>query len=182
MTPRRATQEGFSLVEVLVAAFVLAIGILGLTMLQVFAIRTNTSSGSMTKALAIANRTLETIALEGRRSMLWKTEGRTPKVSTTTFLGTAPVTRFITTSGKVFTSETAAVATGEMVFTVNVVPSEVMVARGTVMVGSISTPVDVGFSSLFSVDVRFLDQVVTTGGATKSINRTVRLARRISHA
>jgi len=41
------------MVEMLMAAFILAVGILGLTILQTMAIRSNTGSGAMTTAVKV---------------------------------------------------------------------------------------------------------------------------------
>lgn len=179
MIRQRRFQRGFSMVELLVAAFVLGVGILGLTLLQVAAIRVNTSSSNTSRALAIADRTLETTAMEGRRSMLWKTEGRTPASSSYTYVGsTGTVPRYVTLSGKSFTDESAAKATGELVFTVKVTPSETIDAQATVDGASTI----LGRSTIFTVEVSYIDLVVNKSGTQTSVPRYVRLARRVSHA
>lgn len=183
MNPRRKPEAGFSLVELLMAAFVLGIGILGLTMLQLLTIRTNISSANMTRALGVAHRTLETVAMEGHRSMLWKTEGRAavPTAGTTyTYLGQGKVTRYITGSGAILDSESAAKASGEVYYTVVVESSDTITA--TTMVSSVPTPLGLGKSSVFNVTVSFTDEIITKDGVTKILPRTVRLARRVSHA
>ena len=63
-------QKGFSLVELLVAAFILAIGILGLAMLQTMALRANRNSINMVTAARLAARVMDQAELEGRLSWL----------------------------------------------------------------------------------------------------------------
>jgi len=63
-------QAGFSMVEMLMAAFILAVGILGLTMLQTMSLKASRGSQSLTNALQIADRALDQIENEGRLSWL----------------------------------------------------------------------------------------------------------------
>ena len=72
--PRRllkSSQSGFSLVEMLMAAFVLAIGILGLTALQTLSLRSVASSRGLSTAILIAERTMDEICANGRNSLLY---------------------------------------------------------------------------------------------------------------
>jgi len=55
-------QAGFTLVELLVAVVILAIGLLGLAQLQVTAIKANSQSATITAANAIAQKIVEEIA------------------------------------------------------------------------------------------------------------------------
>lgn len=64
----RPGQLGFSMVEMLMAAFILAIGVLGLTSLQVITLRSNLGSRSHETALRIGNQILDAAASEGRLS------------------------------------------------------------------------------------------------------------------
>jgi type IV pilus modification protein PilV len=54
-------QSGFSLVEMLVAIMILAVGLLGLAQLQLTSIRTNSHSETMMAAGALAQRELEEV-------------------------------------------------------------------------------------------------------------------------
>jgi type IV pilus assembly protein PilV len=66
MQQRRRTQSGFSLVELLVAVVIMAVGLLGLAELQITAMRTNSQSESMLAAGALAQRAIEdVIAMDG---------------------------------------------------------------------------------------------------------------------
>lgn len=77
MSPRRQNlfctraQRGFSMVEMLMAAFVLAIGILGLSMLQTMSLRSTTSSRGLNTAVLVAERVLDEIEANGRNSQLY---------------------------------------------------------------------------------------------------------------
>lgn len=65
-----SSQKGFSMVEMLVAAFILAVGILGLAMLQAMSLRASRGSGNLGTAVRIAERVMNQIELEGRLSWL----------------------------------------------------------------------------------------------------------------
>ena len=66
----RPPQGGFSLLELLVAATILAIGILGLTMLQAMSLRATRGSANMVTAARIAEMIMDQAELEGRLSWL----------------------------------------------------------------------------------------------------------------
>lgn len=66
----RWREAGFSMVEMLMAAFILAIGLLGLATLQVMSLSVGRGSQSMNTALRLAERTMDQIELEGRLSWL----------------------------------------------------------------------------------------------------------------
>ena len=62
MPASKDSQSGFSLVELLVAIVILAIGLLGLAQLQITAIKTNSQSFTSTAASVLAQRVLEQIS------------------------------------------------------------------------------------------------------------------------
>jgi prepilin-type N-terminal cleavage/methylation domain-containing protein len=64
------TQAGFSMVEMLMAAFILSIGILGIAMLQTMSLKASRGSQSLTTALHIADRIMDEVELEGRLGWL----------------------------------------------------------------------------------------------------------------
>lgn len=175
-------ESGFSIVELLATAFILAVGIMGLTMLQLLAIRANTSSANMTRAVAVAERVLETVAMEGRRTLLRMAEGASPEISATAYLSAdnTGLKRYVTASGLTFDSENRAKTCGETYFTVTLtrsggtetIPVVIPAAEGGVVV----------YNSLFTVEVAYTDQVLNRStGQTTVIPRVVRLARRVSH-
>ncbi len=194
MSRTTETQLGFSLVELLVAAFVLGVGVLGLTLLQVSVVKINTSSASTTRGLAVANSLLETAASEGRRSMLWTVEQRAPVVAnyTSAYIGptgtlAGTVTRYLTPSGKIFTTLASAQGAGELVYTTTMTPSNTVATSASIQVltasGAAQTvTTTLSRSSVFTVEVSWLDSVVSQSGATTNVKRYVRLARRVNHA
>jgi prepilin-type N-terminal cleavage/methylation domain-containing protein len=71
--PPRFRQAGFSMVEMLMAAFILAIGVLGLSMLQVMSARSTTGSRMQTLAIGVGQNILESIDAEARQQRLFRT-------------------------------------------------------------------------------------------------------------
>ncbi|WP_429884426.1 type IV pilus modification PilV family protein [Geoalkalibacter halelectricus] len=70
-----ANQKGFSLIEMLAAVTVLAVGLLALAGLQVTAMRTNTHAAAITEATALAQAAVERIqAMDGDRPWLRTTQ------------------------------------------------------------------------------------------------------------
>ena len=69
----RGSQAGFSMIEMLMTAFVLAVGLLGLCMLQTMALRGGRGSRSLTTAVHVATAVLDQVEMEGRLSWLNKT-------------------------------------------------------------------------------------------------------------
>lgn len=63
-------QAGFSMVEMLMAAFILGIGILGLTMLQTMSLRATRGSQNLGIAVQLAEQLMDEVELEGRLTYL----------------------------------------------------------------------------------------------------------------
>ena len=68
--PARNAQSGFSLIEMLMTAFILAIGILGLSMLQVMSLKASRGSRSLTTAVGVGEKVMDQVEMEGRLSWL----------------------------------------------------------------------------------------------------------------
>ena len=62
----QSKEAGFSMIEMLMAAFILAIGILGLTMLQTMSLRSAGGSKNLTMAVQLAEQMMDQVELEGR--------------------------------------------------------------------------------------------------------------------
>ena len=67
MSTSKNSQSGFSLVEMLVAVVIIAVGLLGLAQSQVTAIKVNSQSMTSTTARALAQKVVEEIAATGRK-------------------------------------------------------------------------------------------------------------------
>jgi Tfp pilus assembly protein PilV len=76
------------MVEMLMAAFILAVGILGLTMLQSLSIKSATGSRGLSSAVLLAERVMDQLEANGRNSRLYAQNFTVP---TTAAAFTAPV-------------------------------------------------------------------------------------------
>ena len=73
----RPALRGFSMIELLVAAFVLGIGLLGLTALMAANLRMGTGGRQRDTAAYLGNEVVERLAADGRRSALLRSNGQT---------------------------------------------------------------------------------------------------------
>ncbi|WP_005037361.1 prepilin-type N-terminal cleavage/methylation domain-containing protein [Holophaga foetida] len=170
MTQRRLPnrQAGFSMVEMLMAAFILAIGLLGLAMLQTMSLRASRGGKSLHTAVQVAERVMDQIEMEGRLGWLNITDSNysTP--------GTLSQLQFIGKGTTVYLGfDAAGVATTSA--PVSSKPSAFFVAaasEGAAVTGS------TGKYSDYTVTVTFADQTDASGSA---ITRTVTLTRRVLH-
>jgi type IV pilus modification protein PilV len=71
--PERLRQAGFSMVEMLMAAFIMSIGLLGLAMLQVMSVSSSTGSRMQSLAIGVGQNILESIDAEARQLRLFRT-------------------------------------------------------------------------------------------------------------
>jgi len=174
-------QDGFSMVEMLMAAFVLAIGLLGLASLQVMSMKATRGGKSLNSAVQVAERVMDQIEMEGRLSWLNVTDSAyaTPTaLDTLSYIGKnySKVGETEDYSGKlylVFDDQGKALSdtptaggekpTGRYVATIT---ATAPVAGST------------GRISDFTVTIEFADQV---DKSKQPIQRTVSLTRRILH-
>jgi len=68
--PKRAAQAGFSMIEMLITAFILAVGLLGLAMFQTMSLRASRGSRSVNTAVMVAEQIMDQAEMEGRLSWL----------------------------------------------------------------------------------------------------------------
>jgi Tfp pilus assembly protein PilV len=147
------------MIEMLVAAFILAVGTLGLAMLQTMALRSNAGTGSRNSAVLVASRVLDQAEAVGRNSVLCARSGNTPPTLSPTYFGAA-FTQYYQFDG------TYTATSGY--YTVTVTPTDVV------------TPVaGVGGIKLLTVLVSWTEALDKSGTA---IPRTMTLSRRISYA
>lgn len=167
--PRAGGQSGFSMIEMLMAAFILAIGILGLTMLQVMSLRAARGSRSLTAAVQVADRVMDQIEMEGRLTWLniTDTQYTAPTALTgLTYMGAGPFTNYFTIKGQAPDPAAALPEDQNPFFTVTTTRS-VLAAAGTT-----------GQMHDYTVVVSFVDTVDATNTA---VTRSVTLTRRIVH-
>ncbi len=167
------TQRGFSLVEMLVTAFILAIGVMGLTLLQVMSLKGARGGKSLATAIQVGEAVMDRIEMEGRLSWLnisdnqYKVPAALPSLSfvNKTTLAT-PLTFNLKGQVPITASTDPAESTAFYSVSMRRVPVSAL-AGGT---GSISD---------FTVTVAFADVVNPT--TNTPITRTVTLTRRVLH-
>ncbi len=166
-------QRGFSLVEMLVTAFILAIGVMGLTLLQVMSLRGARGGRSLATAIQVGEAVMDRIEMEGRLSWLNITDTQYSTAGTLANLAfvnktalAAPLT--FNTKGQPPVTGSPDPAESNAFYTVTMqrVPVSA-IAGGT------------GRISDFTVTVSFADVVSPT--TNSPITRTVTLTRRVVH-
>jgi type II secretory pathway pseudopilin PulG len=165
----RRRQAGFSMVEMLMTAFIMAVGIMGLTALMVMSLRAIAGSRRLGTAILVAEQVLDQAELEGRLSRLNIADS---SVGTPT-----PLTglRYVGLEDS-----------GEAVNSFDIrgvgVPNdstEIYFRATTTRAQPVSDTVSVrGHLSALTVVVTFTDEATAAGVA---IPRTVRLTRMVSH-
>ena len=98
LSPRFKAQSGFSMVELLITAFIFSIGLLGLMALQVAAISQATSSRQRGTAILLAHNLLDRVAAEGSLSAGERMDSETGVVTSTGFTFIDPTTPGMTTA------------------------------------------------------------------------------------
>jgi prepilin-type N-terminal cleavage/methylation domain-containing protein len=63
-------QAGFSMIEMLMTAFILAVGILGLSMLQLMSLKASRGGRTLSTAVLVGEHVMEQVEMEGRLSYL----------------------------------------------------------------------------------------------------------------
>lgn len=162
----RKAQAGFSMVELLMAAFILSIGILGVTMLQIMSIKAARGGQSLTTAVHVADRVMDQVELEGRLTWLNNTDSNytTPgALSDLQYLMAGDVaTQTFDIHGEPTT------VADDAFFTVNTTKAPIQATASGVT----------GAMTDVTVVVDFVDAV---DAASTPITRTVTITRRIVH-
>lgn len=162
---RRPSQAGFSMVEMLVTAFVMAVGILGLAMLQTFAIRTRTGSRARDQAVQVGMRILEQAELQGRYSLYASRKNVAPTTPDPNYFGNAAFTQYY--------GPTGLPTNGAGFFTAVVTPTT---AAGSGIVAPVQ---GLGGIAMVSVTVSWQEAVA---GVNQTATRRITLSRRITYA
>jgi Tfp pilus assembly protein PilV len=159
-----ATQVGFSMVEMLMTAFILAIGLLGLALLQTMALRVSRGNTSVTTAVLVADQIMDQVEMEGRLTWLNVSDSNYTNPSTAAlglkYLNVPSLTEYFNASG-------GSVTGGD--------PTTFFTANTVLTPQTAST---VGAVSLVTVTVTFSD---TVNASNAPVPRSVYLARRILH-
>ncbi|GLH74001.1 hypothetical protein GETHLI_25030 [Geothrix limicola] len=156
------------MVEMLITAFIMAVGILGLTMLQVMSMKASRGSRSLTTAVLVGEHLMDRVEMEGRLSWLniSNTDSKTasnadlPSLTYVTLADGTSLNNYFDLNGDAVAATDAA-----KFYTVTTTRTAL-------------APAAFGSLSDFTVEVNFTDQVDKSG--TK-INRKVSLARRVVH-
>lgn len=169
--PPQGSQRGFSMVEMLVATFILSIGLLGLTALQTMALRTNSDSARVGLAVQIAELKLESLEGIARQRMLFtKTANPVPSARPAVLDGT-PETLYFDGTGTLQ-------ASGGVPLTAPTVDTVYTLTT----TATAEQPMVNGFGgiSVFRTVATFVDGV--DPNTNQPINKTVTLSRRIMYA
>lgn len=159
---RGPEESGLTLIEFLVAAFVLAIGILGLTMLQAFSLRVTGQEVGNNRAALVAEGVLDEIQARARARNV-QAQVESAVLDDALFTGTAS-SRSYSKTGELLPNDTGRFYT-------------VAIRRTALSAPAMPLP---GLSR-FEVEVSYLTDVVGAPGSPKSITRKVLLSRKVSH-
>ncbi len=167
----RRSQQGFSMVELLLTAFILAVGIMGLSMLQILSLKASRGGRSLSTAVLVADKVMDQVEMEGRLTWLNITASQysTPAILTTKYVNSAAaVVDTFTIKGKPLDAVATDPVDNTAFFTVTT--QRVNAAVGAAVTGAMHD---------YNVTVTFSD--ATDATTNLPVTRTVRLTRRILH-
>ncbi len=172
---QRRGQVGFSMIEMLMTAFILAIGILGLSMLQVMSLKASRGGRSLSTAVLVSEHVMDQVEMEARLSWL----NATSKYNNTS-LADLPNLRYVTladggTRVETFNSKGGPPTPASPDPAEQTVFYTATTTRAASVVNSANTN---GALSDVTVQVQFTDQL---DQASLPILRTVTLTRRFLH-
>jgi prepilin-type N-terminal cleavage/methylation domain-containing protein len=171
---RRPGQAGFSMIEMLMTAFIMAIGILGLTMLQVMSLKASRGGRSLSTAVLVGEHIMDQVEMEGRLSWLNATSNYTG-----TSLADLPNLRYVNLPDGGALAETFNSKGGPPLGNPDPADNTVYFRVTTGRVVSVAPGAGTnGALSNFIVTVTFTDQL---DQASAPIVRNVVLTRRIVH-
>jgi hypothetical protein len=168
-------ESGFSLVEFLMAAFILAVGLLGLATLQVMALRTTTSSRGVSTGILVSEGVMERINSEAQQSYLGMVFSGAP-TWTPRYITKAPVVAGVAT--------TAAVPANAIVDYYDFGGDPLPSAAGAYFTASSwvdSQTIGVGTTDRYFVRVEF-NEAPDPANPGKFVKRSLNLIRLVVHA
>lgn len=168
-------QAGFSMIEMLMTAFILAIGILGLTMLQVMSLKASRGGRSLSTAVLVGEHVMDQVEMEGRLSWL----NATDKYTGTSTAVDLPNLRYVSIPDGATRLETFNSKGGPPLGNPDPADNTTYFRVTTGRVVSVAPGAATnGALSNFTVTVQFTDQL---DQASAPILRTVTLTRRVLH-
>ena len=172
--PRTGGQAGFSMIEMLMTAFILAVGLLGLCMLQTLSLRASRGSRSLNTAVQVASGVMDRVEMEGRLSWLNITDN--PAVAPT--IANLPNLLYIPLALGASLNQSFNLRGELPTASPDPTVSTPFFTVVTKHVDNVGTGAGVGQISDFSVTVSFTD---TLNAAAGPVTRQVVLTRRIIH-
>lgn len=169
---RRQGQAGFTLVELLVTAFILGVGILGLSLLQVMSIKASRGGRSLSTASLVAEKVMDQVELEGR--LTWADITSSQYDTKTTGI---PL-KYITTDAVVVDTFNIYGAPPDLTKPVGDPNRDVYFTTRTQRINDVGGATT-GELHDFRVTVEFYDETAAVGGA--KILRSVQVFRRVVH-
>lgn len=168
--PIQRPERGFSMIELLVVAFIMGVGLLGLASLQMMSIRAGGTSTRLSDAVRVGEMLMEAASAEGTQSLLGLKYGGGGAA--------APVMLSIAAPQNFYYGYDTTVTGGLAVGGLKQLPD----ATGAIFTANVSRQttfgsVGFGATSLFTVQVTFTELLGST-----SVTRTVRNAREVAHA
>jgi Tfp pilus assembly protein PilV len=160
------------MVEMLLTAFIMAVGLMGLTMLQAMTFRGQASSGNQAVAVQLANQVLDRAAMIGRNSLDCARNGIAPPVVVPNFFnGNTPVVLIFSHDG-----ERVPPGVQPAFFTAT---STALTAAGAGAAGVVNPVKGLGGIAQLTVVVQWTD---TTAANGTPVNRSVTIQRQINYA
>jgi prepilin-type N-terminal cleavage/methylation domain-containing protein len=171
---RRPGQAGFSMIEMLMTAFIMAIGILGLSMLQVMSLKASRGGRSLSTAVLVSEHVMDQVEMEARLSWL----NATSKYNVTS-LADLPTLQYVSLadggSRVEFFNSKGGPTIGNPDPADNLTYFTVTTTKAVFVANAAGTN---GALSDIKVQVQFTDQL---DQASAPVQRTVTLNRRIVH-
>lgn len=169
---RRRRQRGFTMVELLITFFILAVGLMGLGMLQVMSMKVNLTSRSYGQGVFLAEQVMDQIHSEARVTQKWVREQFASPVTSLEFMppanGAYPDLYF-TIDG---TRQVIASPNSSTYYTVRITREELIPATAGDMQGGLSR---------FTVSVVFKD-AIDPKNPGQLIERKITMNREIGYA
>ena len=171
----RGGQEGFSMIEMLMTAFVLAIGLLGLCMLQAMSLRAGRGSRSLATAAQVAQGVMDQVEMEGRLSWLNLTDNNNGSAT----ISNLPNLLYLPLAvGGQLTQTYNLWGNAPISTSTDPTLSTPFFTAVTQHVADVGTTAGTGQISDYMVTVTFAD---TVNGSKVAVKRSVVLTRRIIH-